>query len=1188
MLRKIIYSLIILALVLSIVFPSVTVLAEDNKNAKKGLKNIGDESVTSERSKTKLINKVTDKNGKETKTYETTISSLPLYKDDLVTPISASWTRRTDDSGQVIFKSGDNLFTAQITGERITVLDSNGKIHAWTSSIMAGKELLVASNPTITGDLFNPNYASNCVVWNYGQVKKNGAVEDFFLLNNDSATVQRYIRVIEGLIQEYWVLDKDPGVDLLITIKDNKEANTEGVERPIYAYDSEDESVTIKEEFYKTSGRFYLISKKDLKDKVYPIYIDPDVSFSSNSNDGQITAHSHVNYSTVHDLASGETVDTTSNTATVGQTYTNLSGGAKWQIHRSFLYFDTSSIPSGAIIEDAAISLYMTNFGTQTANWYMTVTNGQNTYPHIPLVLADYLYTNYSGTGGWLSSFDMVPVTRNYVLLNPTGISWIKKASSTKLALFSSMDINDVSASEDSDDFVTYCTYEMGTGYQPILEVVYSIVATAPTVTTGSATNIAATSATLAGTLTSDGRGDPNIPEYCSANFEYGITTAYGQSSQILSGYTSGISISIGVTGLAKGTLYYYRVKSTNSAGSSYGAQGTFLTLPDPPYLLSITPGNEENLIEWTKGEGAVNTMVRYRTDTYPTTYSNGTSIYNSTSDNYTHVALTAGTTYYYSLFSWVTAGGYTQYSSTFAYNNGTPYTIAGPTVLTTDATEVGTTTATINGYVSATNQASSTVSLYFEFGTSTGSYGAPVAATPATINYNEYGSCYIAKTGLTNATPYFYRIKAVGTGGTSYGNEKTFTTGGLFAPTITTSTETNVGLTGFTMNGVVTADGGYTDGVTVSFDYGTSGSYGTTTASVTGLSTGDTFYFSLNNLNPSTIYNYRAKGTNTAGTGYGSNESVTTSSPVNPTVTTGDAIDIGSSSASVSGSINNDGGANCEVQFEYGLTTGYGSATGWQSGKTSGSDFTALIEGLNVGDTYHYRAAAKNVTGTSYGNDSTFTTAFDPPGSFSVKAITSTSASFSWTKNGEQTIIVMKKSGFPTDRTDGDRVYFGPDSKTSFSELTGGNTYFFSAWSWRAGDIWTDTYSSDALTMPAIMEGEEAVDYQYNSTLTGDETLYQTNDTAQLQSIPFYDIINDAATDSGIPSATLWFIVGVTLSLVVTCFASSMFGWNAWVFIIVGLLSLWGVSLTTMIPYWVAILSTILAVLYMVKFKGR
>ena len=65
------------------------------------------------------------------------------------------------------------------------------------------------------------------------------------------------------------------------------------------------------------------------------------------------------------------------------------------------------------------------------------------------------------------------------------------------------------------------------------------------------------------------------------------------------------------------------------------------------------------------------------------------------------------------------------------------------------------------------------------------------------------------------------------------------------------------------------------------------------------------------------------------------------------------------------------------EVRFNYGTSSNYTTNTSWQSignGDNSVSKSVSL-SGLTPGTTYHYRIEAKNVEGTSYGEDSTFTT---------------------------------------------------------------------------------------------------------------------------------------------------------------------------------------------------------------------
>lgn len=94
------------------------------------------------------------------------------------------------------------------------------------------------------------------------------------------------------------------------------------------------------------------------------------------------------------------------------------------------------------------------------------------------------------------------------------------------------------------------------------------------------------------------------------------------------------------------------------------------------------------------------------------------------------------------------------------------------------------------------------------------------------------------------------------------------------------------------------------------------------------------------------------------------------------PTVTTSTAADITESSATLNGVVNPHGQAT-NAWFEWGLTTAYGNMTPLQdvgSGDT-GTTFNDTLTGLAPGTTYHFRAAAQNASGTSYGADQSFTT---------------------------------------------------------------------------------------------------------------------------------------------------------------------------------------------------------------------
>jgi len=106
----------------------------------------------------------------------------------------------------------------------------------------------------------------------------------------------------------------------------------------------------------------------------------------------------------------------------------------------------------------------------------------------------------------------------------------------------------------------------------------------APVVTTGAASAITPSSATLAGTATTA----------CAAITAYGIeystTNGFpnGSGTQVASSNLAGGNFSSNVGGLAASTIYYYKAYATNSVGTTYGTQQTFTTSA-PSSSLSAT-----------------------------------------------------------------------------------------------------------------------------------------------------------------------------------------------------------------------------------------------------------------------------------------------------------------------------------------------------------------------------------------------------------------------------------------------------------------------------------------------------------------------------------------------------------------------------------------------------------------------
>ncbi len=144
------------------------------------------------------------------------------------------------------------------------------------------------------------------------------------------------------------------------------------------------------------------------------------------------------------------------------------------------------------------------------------------------------------------------------------------------------------------------------------LEVFAGALATIPDVSTGSATAIAPTAATLNGTVNPDGV----LLSECK--FEYGTTSAYGQSqacdltpAEIGAG-TSAVAVKADISGLTLGATYHFRLVAKNPEVSSNGEDQTFKAL-SPPVIVGQWAGGV------TYTEASLNAQIN--PEGSPTTY---------------------------------------------------------------------------------------------------------------------------------------------------------------------------------------------------------------------------------------------------------------------------------------------------------------------------------------------------------------------------------------------------------------------------------------------------------------------------------------------------------------------------------------------------------------------------------------
>jgi len=110
-----------------------------------------------------------------------------------------------------------------------------------------------------------------------------------------------------------------------------------------------------------------------------------------------------------------------------------------------------------------------------------------------------------------------------------------------------------------------------------LIATLLAVAAAAPIVTTGSASDVERTTATLNGTVDPEGEATTYFFEYGTTD-QYGLTTgaeAAGDGDQP-------VAVDSDLTGLTANTTYHYRLVAINGSGTARGSDRTFRTAPNP------------------------------------------------------------------------------------------------------------------------------------------------------------------------------------------------------------------------------------------------------------------------------------------------------------------------------------------------------------------------------------------------------------------------------------------------------------------------------------------------------------------------------------------------------------------------------------------------------------------------------
>jgi len=513
-----------------------------------------------------------------------------------------------------------------------------------------------------------------------------------------------------------------------------------------------------------------------------------------------------------------------------------------------------------------------------------------------------------------------------------------------------------------------YAINSKGIGYGNILSF---ITCDMPVVLTDEITDIDLTSATVGGTIQSDGRSAITERGIC-----YGLQPMPTIETAIkIETQTNDTTYRIPLVNLQDETVYYVRAYAVNGIGLAYGNVRQFRTVaPELPTVvtnavgdIAVTTATAGGMITSDGGGGISERGVCYSTQENPTILGTHTSDgFGSGSFSSQLTGLQPATQYYVRAYATNKKGVAYGEQVSFTTNDYTLPVVGAVTVENTKHT-----TADVSANVSAAADAPVT-QCGFVYATHTDPQLSDLHVEQTAVN--EHITAQLQ--GLTVNTLYYVCAYAINIKGVQYGPAATFTTKAYSKPTVTTGAASNIVYTGFTIGGEVQSDGGQT--VTArGICYSESNTEPTLENQVVPKGAGSGSYsVSITGLQAGTVYYARAYATNSVGTAYGEIIQVTTLVYGVPTVTTTAASDIDFTSATAGGTVTADGGMEVTERGVCWNQTGNPTLRDDHTvvGQGLGS-FTTSLTGLNEGKTYYVRAYATNSVGTTYGNQISFTT---------------------------------------------------------------------------------------------------------------------------------------------------------------------------------------------------------------------
>ena len=508
--------------------------------------------------------------------------------------------------------------------------------------------------------------------------------------------------------------------------------------------------------------------------------------------------------------------------------------------------------------------------------------------------------------------------------------------------------------------------------------------------------------------------------------------------------------LSYSVSGLAKGTSYYYKVRAYNSNGTSDdSAVKTALTIPENPTAEAPSDVQTASFkAKWTKYTGTSKIYLDVATDN---TFLNMVAGWSNkdagdVSEYIVNTGLSANTTYYYRVRA--------ENSSGTSGNSGIGTVTTSPDApVATAATLIEDTAIKANWNTSAgADGYTLDVSTLSDFSTFVAGY--------QQLNVSNVTSYVV--TGLTGGTTYYYRVRSY-TGGkaSSVSNQITALTKPAQG---SAGAATGVSSTGFTANwNTTTSADGYNLQISANSGftsflagYGPKDKGNTTSEPVSGLT-------------PNTVYYYKVSPYNASGSGaYSAAQSILTA-PAAPVAQNGTGI----TNVGITANWNASAGATGYF-IDVATDNTFLSMVAGYNGKDVGNVTSTLIAGLNGGLPYYYRVRGYNSGGTgSNSNIITTTTAPDPspaPVATAATVMAQTSFTANWNAAATATgyrIDISTDNLFTSFIPGYEDTDLGNVLTKSISGLNSGTTYYYRIRSYNGTGTSSNSNSITALTIP-------------------------------------------------------------------------------------------------------------------------